>query len=338
MTVSDIQSKRLGQLIAKLQPKAEQFLDPHLFPSIEYQPEEIARFFFFVTAIDHRTSPPNQNFEGIVDGNYFQGADLLWHLSLRKFVENPTLFDPAVMAKISSETVSDWYTVNEPTLVTIRNPRQRAALLRNCGAHLLKKYQSSVLTLLKAANHRVTSDTRLHRSGLMALLSHFKAYEDPAEKKAYLFLKFILRRNLWSITDGDLVRIPVDNHLSRIALRTGIVNISPTFASQLRQQKPLDLQLDVHLRKLIGTAYSQVASSASRAVLELDDFFWHFGRQCCLATNPICVTGCTKACYVAQRLFSEPCQGTCPLRSVCPASTNEKQRALLEPKLETWYY
>jgi hypothetical protein len=338
VTISDIQSAKLGRLLAKLHPKAEQFLDPNLFPSKNYPPEEITRFFFFVTGIDHRTSPPNQSFEGIVDGEYFQGADLLWHLSLRKFMQDPHLFDPSVMAEISTETVSDWYTVYEPTEVTIRAPNERAALLRNSGSHLVKYYQGSVRNLLEAAGHRITSDTRIHHSGLMERLSHVKAYEDPAEKKGYLFLKFILRRNLWMITDADQVRIPVDNHLSRIALRTGIVNVPTKFASHLRLQKPLALEIDVHLRKVIGAAYSKVATSASRTVLELDDFFWHFGRQCCLAANPICVTGCTKECYVVQHLLDHPCPGTCPLSSVCPASTNEKQRALLEPKLNTWYY
>ncbi|MFW9935749.1 MAG: queuosine salvage family protein [Candidatus Thorarchaeota archaeon] len=338
MTVSDVQSEKLGQLLAELQPKAEQFLDPQLFPSTDYQPEGIVRFFFFVTGIDHRTSPPNQSFEGIVDGEYFQGADLLWHLSLRKFKADPHLFDPPVMAEISTETVKNWYTVHEPIQVTIRNPQERAALLRNSGSNLVTYYQGSVLNLLEAANHRITSDIRMHHSGLMELLSQFKAYEDPAEKKGYLFLKFILRRNLWSITDGDQVRIPVDNHLTRIALRTGIVNISPQFATHLRQQRPLNLETDVELRKMIAVAYSKVGEVASRSVLELDDFFWHFGRQCCLATDPICVTGCTKKCVEVANLLGVPCQETCPISSVCPASKNDKQRALLEPKLETWYY
>lgn len=325
---------RLGEL----QPKVEDFVDPHLFPSSEYEPEEIARFFFFVTGIDHRTSPPNQSFEGRVDGEYFQGADLLWHLSLRKFTENPQLFHPKAMADITPEIVTEWYTVKHPKQVTIRNPAERAALLRNGGQLLLDDHDGAVLTLLKTANHRVTPKPTNANPGLLSLLSQFKAYEDPARKKSFLFLKFLLRRNLWAFTDDDQVRIPVDNHLTRIALRTGIVNISPDLASNLKLQRPVSLETDVNLRERIGDAYSLVGESAQRSVLELDDFFWHFGRQCCLHVKPICVIGCTTSCFVVDHLLNEPCRGICPLSKVCPASNDDAQRALVEPTLDTWYY
>jgi len=336
--ISQGQCKKLGRRLIELQPNTEDFLDSRLFPSPTYEPEDIAHFFFFVTGIDHRTSPPNQSFEGIVDGEHFQGADLLWHLSLRKFKANPQWFHPATMAQITNETIAEWFTVTSPKEVTVRNPAERAVLLRNSGQLLLDKYQGSLFNLLSTANHRVTSDFKNVSPGLLELLSQFKAYEDPVKKKSYLLLKFLLRRNLWSIRDSDEVRIPVDNHLTRIALRTGIVKVSTEFAIHLREQQPLSLKTDVALRKTVGDAYSYVGKFVKRSVLELDDFFWHFGRQCCLRADPICVTGCTTSCYVVEQLIKVSCQGRCPLSSICLASTNDAKRALVEPKLETWYY
>ena len=338
VTIFRSQCQQLGHRLDELQPKAEDFLDSRLFPSPKSDPEDVLRFFFFVTGIDHRTSPPNQSFEGTVDGEFFQGADLLWHLSLRRFTENPQWFHPIEMAKITPKTVSEWYTVQHPKLVTIRNPTERAALLRDGGKLLRDKYQGSVQALLKAATHRVTPDSTNQNSGLLHLLSQFKAFEDPAKKKSYLFLKFLLRRNLWSITDEVQVRIPVDNHLTRIALRTGIVTISSQLATLLKEQQPVSTKTDVFLRERIGDAYTQVGKYAKRSVLELDDFFWHFGRQCCLLTNPICVTGCTQACFIIENLLEIQCKGTCPLSEICPASNNDEQRALVEPKVDTWYY
>jgi hypothetical protein len=338
VTLSHYQCQKLGHRLFELHPKAEDFLDVRLFPSPTFQPEEVAHFFFFVTSIDHRTSPTSQRFEGTVGGEYFQGADLLWHLSLRQFKENPHRFHPTAMAQIGAKTVAKWYTVKYPKPVTIRNPEERAALLRNSGHLLLHKYQGSVLNLLKAAHHRVTSDPQNPGSGLLQLLSQFKAYEDPAKKKSYLLLKFLLRRNLWSITDTRHVRIPVDNHLTRIALRTGIVKVSSDLAFHLTQQKPVSHKTDIFLRTKIGNAYSYVGKYAQQSVLELDDFFWHFGRQCCLLTNPVCVTGCMADCFVVKHLLDSSCRGTCPLNSVCPAYSDAAQRALVEPHLETWYY
>ncbi|MFX1404058.1 MAG: queuosine salvage family protein [Promethearchaeota archaeon] len=338
MTVSQGQSRKLGRRLDQLQPHTEDFLDSQFFPSQNHSSADVANFFFFVTGIDHRTSPPNQSFEGTVDGKYFQGADLLWHLSLQKFTENPQLFHPSNMAQITTATVRDWYTVQFPTRVTIRRPQERAVLLRNCAKLLLENYSGSPLSLLEHANNRVTPDPETNRAGLLQLLSQFKAYQDPAHKKSYLLLKFLLRRNLWSVTDLDSVRIPVDNHLTRIALRVGIVSVSPKLTKQLRMHKPVTSDIDVFLRSTIADAYSLVGQYARRPVLELDDFFWHFGRRCCLAVDPICVTGCTMDCFVVEQLLNVSCQGTCPLTYVCLASTDDMQRALIEPKLKTWYY
>lgn len=336
--ISMVQSQKLGRLLREIQPGIEDFLNPHLFPPQNTDPEEVARFFFFVTSIDHRTSPPGQSFEGIANDEYFQGADLLWHLSLRMFQQDSHLFHPREMANITTKTVENWFTVHHPKKVTIRNSEERAKLLRNGGQLLMEKYQGSVLSLLQIANHRVTTEPKTHHPGLIQLLSEFKAYEDPASKKSFLFLKFLLRRSLWAIKDTDEVQIPVDNHLTRIALRTGIVTVSSILANALRKRSPVISETDVDLRRKISKAFSIVGEQAKRLVLELDDFFWHFGRQCCLLDAPICVTGCTSECFVNTHLLNVSCQGVCPLSSVCLAYENDNLRSLAEPKLETWYY
>ncbi|MFX1490810.1 MAG: queuosine salvage family protein [Promethearchaeota archaeon] len=338
VTIFHSQCQELGRHLQKLNPHVEDFLNPHLFPPKNTQTEDTARFFFFITAIDHRTSPVGQSFEGKVDGNYFQGADLLWHLSVKRFLRNPQLFHPAKMAKITEKQIITWYTVHSPSRVIIANPGERAKLLRNCGQVLLDKYEGSVLTLLNSANHRISSDPENVEIGLLSLLSQFKAYEDPVNKKSFLFLKFLLRRNLWTHKDTDQLRIPVDNHLTRIALRTGIVNPSAKLTKALQQRHPISLAKDVELRERIGDAYSLVSKYSSRSVLELDDFFWHFGRNCCLLDSPVCVTGCTSNCYVEIHLLSISCQNRCPLASICYAYADDAKRSLVEPKVKTWYY
>ncbi len=336
--VSSPKCQQLGNLLNKFHLKTEDFLDPRFFPPTDADPEDVTRFFFFVTSIDHRTSPPGKSFEGLVDGEYFHGADLLWHLCLRKFKQKPWFFHPSKMAKISTKEIKDWLTVDQPKSVTIRKPAQRAALLRFSGKLLSRKYQNSVLALLKAARNQVVSEMPTSGPGLLDLLSEFKAYEDPVSKKSLLLIKFLLRRNLWKAKDLGRVQIPVDNHLLRIALRIGLVRVSGTLANLLECRIPFTIEMDTRLRERISRAYSIVGIYAKRSVIELDDFFWHFGRQCCTFNTPVCVLGCTSKCYVAQNLLDIPCHGTCPLRSVCLAYNDDRQRALVEPKLETWYY
>lgn len=335
--VSNRQCQKLGKLLFELRLQTENFLNPHLFPPKDADAEDVARFFFFVTGIDHRTSPSGQSFEGTIDRNYFQGADLLWHLSLRRFNEDVQVFHPKRMAKITTKEVREWFTVTKPKTVTIRNPAQRAALLRDGGKRLMQQYQGSVLNLLQAARHRISTSSA-REPGLLQLLAKFQAYEDPVSKKSLLLLKFLLRRNLWSHTDVDELRIPVDNHLTRIALRTGIVVVSPALADLLRSQKAMALKQDIALRNTIGKAYLRVSTASNRSVLDLDDFFWHFGRQCCQLTAPVCVRGCRTDCFVSKYLINSGCPQKCPLSSVCLAFDDDAQRGLVEPKVETWFY
>jgi len=335
--VSLRQSERLGNRLRALQLKTEDFLNPQLFPPQTAETEDTLRFFFFVTGIDHRTSPPGQSFEGVVDDEYFRGADLLWHLSVRRFNQNPNFFHPTRMAKITAQEVREWLTVTQPKPVTIRNPAERAALLRDSGTLLMNKYQGSVLNLLQKAHNRVSPNSR-RKGGLLTLLSEFQAYEDPANKKSFLLLKFLLRRRLWAHDDVDSLRIPVDNHLTRIALRTGIVTVSQKLANLLRSHTTISLKTDISLRTTIGDAYQQVGIASERSVFELDDFFWHFGRECCVFDAPVCVARCQAHCFVSKNLLTLGCQNDCPLSSVCLAYDDSDQRSLVEPKTKTWYY
>jgi len=338
--ISPEHAKALGRRLYDLRPAAEDFLDPRFYPDPSDHPEQVIRFFFFTTAIDHRTSPPGQSFEGLVDGEYFQGADLLWHLSLRMYHKDPEFFSPSRMSCLSASDVRQWLTVTNPARVTIRNPEQRAQLLNDCGQKLLQDYGGSVLTLLSRSRGRLhPPPNNPEGPGLLKLLSHFQAYEDPASKKSFLLVKFLTRRRLWAPQDPENLLIPVDNHLTRIALRTGIVEVSPKLEDKLRQGIQVNREEDITLRRVIARAYSSVAVRAQRSVLELDDFFWHFGRNCCTAQPPpVCIRSCSAPCYLAEHLIPEFCQFHCPLEESCPASSDDNKRALMEPRLDTWYY
>ncbi len=331
-------AKKLGKLIRHLKPKVEDFLDSRFFPPKQDPPEKVARYFFFITGIDHRTSPSGKSFEGTVEDAYFQGADLLWHLAIRKYHHTPHFFNPEKIAQITPTIIKRWLTVNHPQKVTIRNPTERAMLLRDCGQQLLQNYNKSFLMLLDTTGGKLAAENETTSPGLLDLLAKFKAYGDPVKKKSYLLIKFLMRRKLWSPRNPSDLRIPVDNHLIRIAFRIGLVRISSALATAVRSQLPLTQFQDRELRKTVAEAYQIVATQAARSVLELDDFFWHFGRNCCTRINPVCIQGCSETCYLLAKLLPRPCHHQCVLDKECRARIEEKQLELIEPKVKTWYY
>jgi len=214
----------------------------------------IADFYFFVVSIDHRTSSPNGTaFEGYLEGEFFHGADLLYALAVRKLKEDPDFFTAEKMAQISDEDIGEWLSIstNEERVV-IYNPQERAELLRDLGEQLLQLGYKSSIELVNRSKGNVL---RNEGTGLLQLLKNFKAYSDPVSKKSFLWIKFLMGRGLLDIQDSENLNVPVDNHLSRIALRTGIVTVKDKeIRDRLRQEQPFTVSEDLELREAIRNA------------------------------------------------------------------------------------
>ncbi len=262
------------------------FTDPRYYPSQHVDKELTLRYFIFMVAIDHRTSRYTP-FEGYVNNEFYHGADLLYRLGVSKFNKDPSFFDPSNMANITPAEVKTWLSVDDGAggKITIWDPEVRADLLRDLGRKLKAYYGGRVSSLIDSSGNYLK---RGDGQGLVEKLKIFKAYSDPVEKKSYLFVKFIERRGLINIKDPWNKEVAVDNHLTRIALRLGLIRVYGSLKEKLDLNKPFEWSEDIALRFVVRKAYKGLSRVAGLDVFHLDDFLWTFGRRICTRVNPKC--------------------------------------------------
>ena len=307
----------------------DNFTDPRYYPPAGTEDELVLRYFIFMVAIDHRTSRYGP-FEGYVDGEFYHGADLLYRLGMKKFEEDPSFFSPSVMSRISTDDVKSWLTVTtrDGRKISIWDPAVRASLLRDLGSRIMRYYEGNVTKLLRVSGERLKNPYTL---GLIDRMKAFIAYSDPVEKKPYLYVKFISRRGLFKYVDAENSEVPVDNHLVRIALRLGLVDMEERLQRKIKFMEEFSWEEDVTLRFTVRAAYKLLARVMNIDPLVLDDFLWLFGRHCCTRVKPICVAGCEGKCAKLGLCVKE-----CPFVKVCPASKNPED--LVEHNYQNTYY
>ncbi len=319
--------KTLAKLVRYIEFPVENFTDKRFFPLENEEPELVARYFIVMVAMDHRLSRPGKPYEAVIDGKHYHGADLLYRLGMKKLYEDPGFFDPTRLSKVRERDIEDWLSTGSS-----RPPdaRIRAMLLRDIGYKLLKLYDGKVLSLISAARNRLK--TGLH-NGFIDRLRSFIAYNDPVEKKAHLLAKFLERRRLLRVNDSNNKHVPVDNHVTRLALRWGIVVVKGTWLAKIKKKQVFTHDEDIMLRLVIREAYKRLCGLSSMDPYILDDFLWSFGRKCCRREEPVCINECHESCSKVGGCRNN----ACILSGVCQAFS--KKVFLPEHSYyDTWYY
>ncbi|MHA1595825.1 MAG: queuosine salvage family protein [Candidatus Baldrarchaeia archaeon] len=322
----------LAHLLSKFRNfKPDNFEDPKLYPPPSAPPKDVANYFFFIVAIDHRTHPPGSVFLGEIDGEVYRGSLLLYRLAKLKWDEDPQFFSPERMSSIDEKEVTEWLSVSKPKPATVKDPKLRASLLRDAGIKLLRFYDGDTMKIFERAEGSVWK--------IVENLHIFTAYEDPVAKKAFLLIKFLERRGLWKIKDPQNLRVPVDNHLTRIAIRFGILEIKDEKLKRvLRERIPVSRDIDIELRMQAREAYAIISETSGIKATILDDILWYIGRNCCsYRETPRCDSCERKACELTAKLNIK-CKGHCPLAESCSAAQEKELRQLYEQQFETWYY
>ena len=316
LKINHIQCEKLAKTIRNIKIKPDQFTNPEYFPPSNEPVENVVNYFFFMVAIDHRTSLPGKPFEGYIDGKFYHGSDLLYRLGMIMYEENPDFFSPENMSKITADDIRRWLTVDEPKRITIHDPEIRAFLLRDAGIKLIKLYDGSILNLIHVSKGYLYLKPN---GGFIERLKIFRAYEDPVEKKPFLLTKFLERRRLLEVKDPENMHVPVDNHLVRVALRIGIVDEIEKMDELFTWKREATYEEDIIIRMIIRQAWRIVSRISGISPSTLDDFLWMFGRKTCSREKPTC-------------------EG-CLLRNICRAFISIKRRQLYEHfYYNTWYY
>jgi len=289
-------AEAVANVLKSVGVKRDSYLDPRFYPPPDDPAEDQLAYFVAMVAIDHRTSLW-EPFEGVVGGEFFHGADALYRLG--RLAYSRGFFKAEKLAQLTPSEAEPLLSIGGRWVWDFHI---RVLLLRDVGKKALRNGGFERLVL------------RDSLKSLKEALKQMRAYEDPVEKKALLLAKFLDGRKLAGFKDLGEADVPVDNHLSRIAYRLGIVDINYDF---LESEAEVTREEDVRLRELVKTAWRIVAKLADLHPFALDDHLWSFGRKICTRENPRC--------------------DVCPLREVCKAHALQRY----PPEhlyLTTWYY
>ncbi len=313
----------VANLLKNVKARPYAFDDPDLYPeSSEYDRETVARFFLVMVSMDHRLHRPGRPYVAKIDGKIYWGSDLLYKLGKLRLLEDPAFFDPRVLAHIDHKEVERWLSIEN---AKPPDPEVRAKLLRDLGRKLTVLYNGSALRIIELSRGRLYDYIE---PGFIELLKVFRAYEDPVEKKPMLLAKMLERRGLLTILDQQNKRVPVDNHVMRIAIRLGIVKLEDNLWIKTVRGEEISKHEDVLIRMTIREAMDLLARLSSLDPFLLDDILWSAGRSICIQGKPRC------RCNVEHPLCVN---GSCLLSEVCPYAF--KDWAPNEPQhLNTWYY
>ncbi|MEM4654130.1 MAG: iron-sulfur cluster loop [Thermosphaera sp.] len=286
--------------------------DNRFYPGSNEDLENILRYFLVMVAMDHRLSRPGRVYYACLEDGCYKGADLLYRLGKKKFDESPDFYNPEKLSQIRLEEVEKWLSVGEARPVDLE---LRTFLLKDLGLKVLKIFEGSVSSIINSVNNRLHGDGV--NPGLVELLKLFTAYQDPVEKKSMLLAKFLFMRDIFKPVDKPY--IPVDNHLTRIALRTGLVVLSGRLWNKIVNKIEASPEEDVMIRLVVREAYSYLSEKSGVSTWELDDHFWNHGRNICLRDEkPLCEK--------------------CMFKGVCRARRNNAFMVVEHLYFNTWFY
>ncbi len=309
--INELKMEEVSILIKKTSVKPLNVFDTTFYPSADEPIDRVLAYFLVMVAMDHRLSRPGRPYEALINGKLYRGADLLYYLGTKKFKEDPEFFTPERLVFITQSDVTEWLSVGD---VSPPDAVLRAHLLNDIGVKSIKLFNGDFIKLLEI------SDDFLRKKdgyGLLDLLKIFKAYQDPVEKKSYLLTKFLTYRGIFKPIDNENRNVAVDNHLARIAVRLGLVELEEEFVKKIVKKIEFSHDEDVILRLCVREAYKILSKLSNIDVFVLDDVFWVFGRTVCTYDSPKCQE--------------------CVFRDVCKAYKNSI--FLTEHVyMDTWYY
>jgi hypothetical protein len=318
------QVARVAERLRAVRIEPDPFTDPDLYPPAGEDPERVARYFIVMVAMDHRLSRPGQPYEARLGGKLYHGADLLYRLGAEMYRRDPDFFSPQRLARIALDEVRRWLCVDS---ICPSDVERRTALLRDLGAKLLALYGGSAASIADRAKGRLYGEPE--SPGFIDLLRAFTAYQDPVDKKAMLLAKFLERRGILRVSDRWEKRIPVDNHVARIAYRLGLVQLEEELYRKLVSRKPYTPHEDVLVRMVVREAWWLVARRAGVDPFLLDDLLWTMGRRVCRAGSPRCrECGSHPACI----------QGACVFQPICPVGLGLRPPISEHAFYDTWWY
>jgi hypothetical protein len=236
--------------------------------------------------------------------------------------------DARVLSTTTAREVDAWLAgYHRPERI---KPKERAALLRDVGATIVREFKGNAVSLLKGAGRRLHG-----HDGFMERLDRFQAFrEDPLRKKSSVLVHEIVRDGIANFEDSSQIAPAIDYHIMRLYLRSGrVVPLHPETLDLLKKDSAPRPRLVKLLREVVSEAVSLTAFYAAMSIPEVNSLEWQIGRDVCDRGRPNCSGGNFS---IAAR-FGLASDG-CPYAGFCRAFADKEWRMLREPDLKKSFY
>jgi len=271
-----------------------------------------------------------------LNGQELSGSDAFLALARRQVDRDAEYFTAARLADATADNLAQVFSVSgRPADCALRRLDERAEILRDAATRLLRDFGGEAANLLEQTGGRLR---RPDGRGLMDMLEQYAGYTDPHFKKGFVLVKTLESLGVWRAEDRQNLFIPVDYHLMRVALRSGMVEVEPAVGDLLRRREPADDALDETIRGAVKLAFKRVEETSGVDIFELDELFWTLGRSCCHYARPPRCHACDFTHCTVMRSFDYRCPGECPLSGACRGSLDAAYAALFETQIVTVYY
>jgi hypothetical protein len=331
LQVNEEQCQALARCLRPLQVRPDPYLEK---PAGENERRQEANYWFYITAICQST----RSFEGIIDGQWIRGWDYLVQASRRRMEEFDAQRMQAYTAMDLRRLLSDDFNAEHSPIDRVQ---ERLEQLQDCADALLHDYGGEAMGVYERSRGRLAGE-----GGLLALLSEFRAYDDPLQKKSMLLAGMLHQIDVWPLRDPENLKVAMDYHAMRVALRSGMVDVQDgALARDLRERNPVHDALNQVVRTTVSSACDIMVQESGMSVFAFDKWIWHLGRSCCFYDHdPICGSGqAAQQCFRRStctfiRATSYSCPNVCVLDGVCKGSREPAYRSYWATNIYTEHY
>ncbi len=236
---------------------------------------------------------------GVVNEKRLKGSDLLWTLSMKVYKENgPEFFNPDKLSELELDGFYFWL----PDEYGFQDIITRYNMAANYGKYCVRNCLDPE-TLLDVVNH----STQPLKS-FLDLTQMIPGYDKDVLLKKNLLLAMILtnRPEKFLKVKPEEKWLPiVDYHLMRVALRLGLVDLTPEERSSLMGRLWITGEVEIEIRSKVFEAILMVINLSGKPMSEIDFLLWSARKYCPEMTEPDCpkcvfTDACQKRAYLFQ--------------------------------------
>lgn len=279
-----------------------------------------------------------RNFIGIVGAREYRGSDYLTRRMIEHMSTEPEFWKPASLLDLEDAKLAAIFS-DDRTAATSCMDRleERARQLRDLADFIVWNTATSIEDMFPPDEPLVVEE-------ISERLAMTEAYSDPLAKKTNLLLMVLVKEGLLKLSNPRSLRMPIDYHLMRVFLRTGVLVFSreSDLEQRLVRHQVVTSEEETAIRKACVEA-GRIFTEFGADLFHLDALLWNIGRNCCQESGlPLCRLDrtCPKKpdrCTLIDG-FHYDCPNKCPFNEHCHTATGEKPFLVHAPRFETHFY